>query len=30
MFTSIPSLYQLFNVEPSGAPPLWRLGTETR
>jgi decaprenyl-phosphate phosphoribosyltransferase len=26
MFTSIPSLYQLFNVEPSGARPLWTLG----
>ncbi len=28
MFTSIPSLYELFNVEPSGARPLWTLGAE--
>jgi 4-hydroxybenzoate polyprenyltransferase len=26
MFTSIPSLYQLFNVEPSNMKPLWTLG----
>jgi len=26
MFTSIPSMYDLFNVRPSGAPPLWTLG----
>jgi len=26
MFTSIPPLYKLFNVEPSGATPLWTLG----
>jgi decaprenyl-phosphate phosphoribosyltransferase len=26
MFTSIPSLYDLFNVESSGVQPLWTLG----
>jgi 4-hydroxybenzoate polyprenyltransferase len=26
MFTSIPPLYDLFNVQPSGASPLWTLG----
>lgn len=26
MFTSIPSLYEWFNVEPSGTSPLWTLG----
>jgi 4-hydroxybenzoate polyprenyltransferase len=26
MFTSIPPLYQLFNVEPSSMQPLWTLG----
>ena len=26
MFTSIPGLYSLFNVEPSGVRPLWTLG----
>lgn len=27
MFISIPSLYQLFNVEPSGVAPLWTVGS---
>ena len=26
MFTSIPSMYDVFNVEPSGMTPLWTLG----
>jgi 4-hydroxybenzoate polyprenyltransferase len=26
MFTSIPKMYELFNVEPSGMTPLWTLG----
>jgi len=26
MFTSIPAMYTLFNVEPSGMKPLWTLG----
>jgi hypothetical protein len=26
MFTSIPAMYDLFNVEPSGARPLWTIG----
>ena len=26
MFTSIPRMYKLFNVEPSGMKPLWTLG----
>ena len=26
MFTSIPGLYSLFNVEPAGMTPLWTLG----
>jgi decaprenyl-phosphate phosphoribosyltransferase len=26
MFTSIPAMYDLFNVEPSGMRPLWTLG----
>ena len=26
MFTSIPGLYELFNVEPARMEPLWRLG----
>jgi decaprenyl-phosphate phosphoribosyltransferase len=26
MFTSIPKMYELFNVEPSGMSPLWTLG----
>jgi 4-hydroxybenzoate polyprenyltransferase len=26
MFTSIPAMYDLFNVRPSGASPLWTLG----
>ena len=26
MFTSIPRMYELFNVEPSGMKPLWTLG----
>lgn len=26
MFTSIPMMYRLFNVEPSGTSPLWMLG----
>jgi 4-hydroxybenzoate polyprenyltransferase len=26
MFTSIPSMYDLFNVRPSGTSPLWTLG----
>ena len=27
MFTSIPALYDVFNIEPSKLDPLWRLGT---
>jgi decaprenyl-phosphate phosphoribosyltransferase len=26
MFTSIPAMYKLFNVEPSGVSPLWTIG----
>jgi magnesium-transporting ATPase (P-type) len=26
MFTSIPQLYDLFNVEPNKAEPLWTIG----
>jgi hypothetical protein len=26
MFTSIPAMYDLFNVAPSGMTPLWTLG----
>ena len=26
MFTSIPVLYDLFNVEPANMEPLWTLG----
>jgi hypothetical protein len=26
MFTSIPKMYDLFNVAPSGMKPLWTLG----
>lgn len=26
MFTSIPKMYELFNVQPSGMKPLWTLG----
>jgi decaprenyl-phosphate phosphoribosyltransferase len=26
MFTSVPALYTLFNVEPSGTSPLWVIG----
>ena len=26
MFTSIPALYRVFNVEPSGTGPLWTIG----
>jgi hypothetical protein len=26
MFTSVPMLYQLFNVEPANVTPLWTLG----
>src|SRR4029453_1331126 len=26
MFTSIPGIYQLFNVDPAGTQPLWTLG----
>ena len=28
MFTSIPPLYRLFNVEPSGIGPLWTIGNQ--
>lgn len=27
MFTSIPAMYDLFNVEPSGVAPLWTVGS---
>ena len=27
MFTSIPGMYTLFNVEPSGVNPLWTIGS---
>jgi 4-hydroxybenzoate polyprenyltransferase len=30
MFTSIPKLYDLFNVAPSGVNPLWTLGSGDR
>lgn len=30
MFTSIPRMYDLFNVEESGVRPLWTLGDSTR
>ena len=30
MFTSIPKMYELFNVEPSGMRPLWTLGEPPR
>jgi hypothetical protein len=30
MFTSIPAMYELFNVEPSGMTPLWTLGEPRR
>src|SRR3954447_836083 len=30
MFTSIPKLYQVFNVAPSGVTPLWTLGEPPR
>jgi hypothetical protein len=30
MFTSIPKMYELFNVEPSGMSPLWTLGAPRR
>jgi len=30
MFTSIPAMYTLFNVAPSGVSPLWTLGEPTR
>ena len=26
MFTSVPALYELFNVEPANVSPLWTLG----
>ena len=26
MFTSIPPIYRLFNVDPAGTHPLWTLG----
>jgi hypothetical protein len=26
MFTTIPAMYKLFNVEPSGVSPLWTIG----
>ena len=26
MFTEIPVMYDLFNVEPSRFPPLWKIG----
>jgi hypothetical protein len=28
MFTSIPGMYKLFNVEPSGIGPLWTVGDQ--
>jgi hypothetical protein len=28
MFTSIPPLYDLFNVEPNKAEPLWIIGSQ--
>jgi decaprenyl-phosphate phosphoribosyltransferase len=28
MFTHIPALYDLFNIEPSAVNPLWRVGAE--
>jgi len=30
MFTSIPKMYEVFNVEPSGMRPLWTLGKPSR
>ena len=30
MFTSIPALYRVFNVEPSGTGPLWTIGDQQR
>jgi hypothetical protein len=30
MFTSIPKMYELFNVAPSGVSPLWTLGDPRR
>jgi hypothetical protein len=27
MFTSIPQLYDVFNVEPTRAEPLWTIGS---
>jgi hypothetical protein len=30
MFTSIPKMYEIFNVEPSGMRPLWTLGEPNR
>jgi len=30
MFTSIPVLYRVFNVEPSGTGPLWTIGEQQR
>src|SRR5262245_15875487 len=30
MFTSIPRMYTLFNVEPSGVTPLWTIGEPQR
>lgn len=30
MFTSIPKMYEIFNVEPSGMRPLWTLGAPQR
>jgi hypothetical protein len=30
MFTSIPTLYRMFNVESSIASPLWTLGSESK
>lgn len=29
MFVEIPALYELFNIEPSNAEPLWRIGGST-
>jgi 4-hydroxybenzoate polyprenyltransferase len=30
MFTSIPALYDIFNVDPSGVAPLWTIGAASR
>jgi hypothetical protein len=26
MFTSVPALYEIFNVEPTRTEPLWTIG----